>query len=85
MERKKLKNILLKHYSLDMTKSIMCGRQKPSYIKMLVLHKEGIPFWVWQDIKSYLQENDTTPQTRAQELPSVTGCDGGNSKEKDEK
>lgn len=58
MKREKLKTILLKHYSKDSIKSILCGRMKPSIEKRIVLNKDfNIPILAWEDIKSYLTEN----------------------------
>lgn len=58
MERQRLKEILSNYYSKDGVKSILCGRMKPSYEVMLKLNETyKIPFTVWQDIKSYINEN----------------------------
>jgi hypothetical protein len=81
MEREKLKNILLKHYSFDMVKSIMCGRQKPSYPKMLQLSREGIPFEAWTNIKSFVKQNTTKPKISGQVLRGVRMRAEGNAKE----
>ena len=59
MERKQLKQILLKFYSIAMADMILRGIRKPSYeiiCRLATEHK--IPFTAWLDIKSYLQ-NDT--------------------------
>ncbi|QKF72761.1 hypothetical protein AFAEC_0570 [Aliarcobacter faecis] len=61
MKREKLKTILLKHYSKDSIKSILCGRMKPSIEKRIVLNKDfNIPILAWENIKSYLAENIST-------------------------
>jgi len=64
MEREKLKNILLKYYTNPASNHILRGIRKPSYENMLHMHKQdSVPFEIWQDIKSYLQENDTNKST----------------------
>ena len=56
MERKQLKQILLKFYSIAMADMILRGIRKPSYEIICRLSKEHkIPFTAWLDIKSYLQ------------------------------
>lgn len=58
MKRDELKKILLKHYSKDSVKSILCGRMKPPIKKRIVLNNEfDIPILAWENIKSYLAEN----------------------------
>jgi hypothetical protein len=59
MTKHELKNILQKIYKTDTVKSVMCGRSKPSYKKMLLLKEKGIPFEAWQDIKSFITDNNT--------------------------
>jgi len=61
MKRFTLKQILTDcGYSNDSIKSIMCGRMRPSYEKIIEMHdNHGIPFDAWQDIRTYLQDNDT--------------------------
>jgi len=72
MKRKEIQTALLKNgYSYDSMKSLMCGRAKPSMTRAIELNQKfNVPFEVWIDIKSYLQENDTkkhstTPIQRA--------------------
>ncbi|MDR1461468.1 MAG: hypothetical protein LBI78_07475 [Campylobacteraceae bacterium] len=77
----KIKTVLKNYYSYNSVKSILCGRRKPSYSKMLELSKEGIPLNAWSNIKSFINSNTTTPKKRAQELRGVTGCDDGNDSE----
>ncbi|MDN5061347.1 MAG: hypothetical protein RBR93_08065 [Aliarcobacter butzleri] len=61
MKRDELKKILLKHYSKDSVKSILCGRMKPSIEKRIALNNEfDIPILSWENIKSYLGENIST-------------------------
>lgn len=55
MESNTLRDILKNYYKNDMVKSIMIGRVKPSYKKMLILNQEhGVPFTAWADLKAYL-------------------------------
>jgi len=61
MKREKLKKSLssigISEHTIN---SILCGRRRPSYEKILELNeKHKIPFTAWRDIKSYLQENNT--------------------------
>lgn len=50
----KLKNVLQKHYGVDMVKSVLSGRYKPSREKMLDMwENESIPLCVWADIKAF--------------------------------
>lgn len=59
MKRKKLKQILLNFYSTAMVDMILRGIRKPSYEIICKLDAEfKIPFSVWLDIKTYI-ENDT--------------------------
>ena len=63
MERKKLKQILINFYSVAMADMILRGDRRPSYEIICQLRsKYKIPFNVWLDIKSYL-ENDTKKQS----------------------
>ena len=64
-KRKLLKQILINYgYKNNSIKSLMCGRMKPSYEAMLTLQRKyKVPFTAWEDIKSYLQENDITKGT----------------------
>lgn len=63
MERKKLKQILINFYSVAMADMILRGDRRPSYEIICQLQsKYKIPFNVWLDIKSYL-ENDTKKQS----------------------
>ena len=58
MEKNKLKQILLKYYKEPSMFAILSGIRKPSYEIILKLHNDHkIPFDVWLDIKSYV--NDT--------------------------
>jgi len=60
MERKNLKEILLKYYSKFTADSILSGRRRPSIDKRIVLSKEhNIPILAWQDIKSYISEQNS--------------------------
>jgi len=61
MKRKQIQKALLDSgYSYDSMKSLMCGRAKPSMTRAIELNQKfKVPFEVWIDIKSYLQENDT--------------------------
>ena len=63
MNYKYIKKALSKiGYSVDSTKSLMCGRSKPSFSKAQQLYeKHNIPFEAWIDIKSFLNscKNDT--------------------------
>jgi hypothetical protein len=64
MKREKLKKILLNYYREAAANHILRGIRKPSYENMLHMHeKDNVPFNIWQDIKSYLQENDTKQST----------------------
>ena len=55
MKREKLKQIIRAYYSFDSTKSIMCGRMRPSFKMMSMLNeKYNIPFKAWKDIKSFI-------------------------------
>jgi len=67
-KRKLLKQILINYgYKHSSIKSLMCGRMKPSYDAMLVLHRKyKVPFTAWEDIKSYLQENNTKQKNNVQ-------------------
>jgi hypothetical protein len=80
MKRAELKQILKDVYKTDSIKSIMCGRSKPSYTKMLEFSKKGIPFEAWLDIKSFIT-NDNKSENCGQELQDVNECDGGNNNE----
>lgn len=58
MERKKIKQILLNYYSNAGTDMILRGERKPKYEVIVELHKKHkIPFDVWLDIKSYIENN----------------------------
>lgn len=53
--RKDIKKSLELHYKVDMVKSLLSGRAKPSYSKAQILYeKHGIPFEAWIDIKAFL-------------------------------
>jgi hypothetical protein len=59
MKRKKIKQILVNYYSVAGADLILRGERKPKYEVIVELHKKhNIPFDVWLDIKSYI-ENDT--------------------------
>lgn len=62
MNRNKLKEILSNDgYEIDMINSILVGRRKPNSNKRYEYEqKHSIPFTAWEDIKSYLQNNNTT-------------------------
>jgi len=74
MNYSELKKILKDIYKTDSVKSIMCGRARPSYIKMVELSKQGIPFEAWLDIKSFIAANSTTPKECEQELQGDKEC-----------
>jgi len=62
MKRETLKTILKENlgYSDVSVRKILCGDRKPSYENMLKLNKKHrIPFVAWENINSYLQNNDT--------------------------
>jgi hypothetical protein len=60
MKRKNLKKLLIKSYTVAGADLILRGERKPRYEIMVELNKKNkIPFDIWLDIKSYLQENDT--------------------------
>jgi len=65
MKRQILENILISDgYKVNSINSILCGRRKPNAEKRYEYEKKyNIPFTAWQDIKSYLQENDTKQST----------------------
>lgn len=72
MKREKLKIILLKYYSDVMANMILRGARKPKYEVMLQMHQNhNIPFTVWQDIKSFIQPNNTKQKSSEQELEGV--------------
>lgn len=55
MERKKIKQLLLSFYSTAMADMILRGDRKPSYEIICELDKKHkIPFDVWLDIKSFV-------------------------------
>ena len=62
MKREQIQKALLANgYSYDSMKSLMCGRAKPSMKRAIELNKNfKVPFEVWIDIKSYLQDNNTS-------------------------
>jgi hypothetical protein len=63
MKRSELKKILSKWYSDHTIDSIVVGRRKPKYENILDMYLNyKIPFESWNDIKSYLQKNDTKNQ-----------------------
>lgn len=65
MERKEIKTILLNYYSKPGTDMILRGERKPKYEVIVELHKKhNIPFDVWLDIKTYI-ENDTKNSDRS--------------------
>ena len=69
MERETLKQILLKYYKLAATNHILRGIRRPSYENMLLMYRnDGIPFWIWNDIKSYIQDNNNTKKRSEKEL-----------------
>jgi len=58
MERKKIKDELLKFYKPLTVTRILQGVRKPRYEVMVELDKRGIvKFEAWLDIKSYLNDN----------------------------
>ncbi len=61
MERKKLKQILIKFYSVAMANMILRGERRPSYEIICQLHsKYEVPFNIWLDIKSYVSNSNNT-------------------------
>ncbi len=65
MKRKKLTNIL-KNYtdSKHTIASYLKGVRRPKYEDILDMNRKyKVPFTAWEDIKSYLQENDITKGT----------------------
>jgi len=62
MKKIKIKKILEQYYKPDMVKSIMLGRARPSYEKMIIFNKHKIPFTAWLDIRSYM--NDTKQKSK---------------------
>ena len=66
MKRKIIKNKLIEFgYSSVMVRKLLQGTTKPTANKMFKLEDMfDIPLSAWRDIKSYLQENNTTTQTQ---------------------
>jgi len=57
MKREKIKKLLTKHYSLDMTNSILTGRRKPKLEVISEAHEKlRIPIKAWIDIRGYLSK-----------------------------
>jgi len=57
MKRKKLKTLLSKYYSKDMTNSILIGRRKPRLEVVIEANEKiKVPLKAWLDIKNYLNE-----------------------------
>jgi len=65
MKREKLKKILEEVYESQSTiNHVLRGTRTPDYKKMLYMYRSHkVPFTIWEDIKSYLQENDTSKGT----------------------
>ena len=61
MTKKAIRKILTDDgYSVDTINSIMTGRRKPNGTKRNEYEKKhNIPFEAWDDLNSYLQDNDT--------------------------
>ncbi|MDR2427649.1 MAG: hypothetical protein LBD19_01705 [Endomicrobium sp.] len=59
MEKKKLIKILISHMSKPMAYQCLNGYRHPNYNVILLLKQKGIPFEAWQDIKSFITDNDT--------------------------
>ena len=60
MKREKLKYILLNYYPISTVNHILRGIRRPSYENILQLNRKyKVPFTAWEDIKSYLQDNNT--------------------------
>ena len=61
MKRKKLKRILGNYTSSEHTiNSYLKGARRPRYEDILDMNRKyKVPFTAWENIKSYLQENDT--------------------------
>jgi len=66
MKREKLKSILEEFYHSRATVNhILRGIRRPNYENILAINKKyKVPFEVWTDIKSYLQENDTKQKSK---------------------
>jgi len=55
MKREKIKKLLTKYYSQDMTNSILIGRRKPNLEVISEAHEKlKIPVKAWIDIRNYL-------------------------------
>lgn len=59
MTKKELTKILKKIYSEPMVKVVRTGKVRPSYDKMLILKKQGIPLEAWEDIREWLNKKAT--------------------------
>jgi len=68
MKREKLKKILRNFTNSEHTiTAYLKGTRRPTYENMLVMHRKyKVPFTVWEDIKSYLQNNDTKTKNSVQ-------------------
>jgi len=65
MKRNKLKTILGRYYKESAVNHILRGIRRPSYEKIIEMHdNHGIPFDAWQDIRTYLQDNDAEKEHR---------------------
>ncbi len=59
MERKQLKKLLTKYYTVAGADMILRGERKPKYEVMVELHqKHNIPFDIWLDIKSHITNDN---------------------------
>lgn len=68
MNYKKLKEILLKHYTLDSVKHLLAIKKpsKPSYKKAEILQDEhGIPIEAWRNIRAWLSEQEAKQPKKA--------------------
>jgi len=56
MKREELKQLLMSVYKKDTVASILSGRRKPSFSKIMVFQKNnGIPAEAWEDIKAFIK------------------------------
>lgn len=68
MKRKKLTNILSNYTDSKHTiASYLKGVRRPKYEDILDMNRKfKVPFTAWEDIKSYLQENNTKQKNNVQ-------------------
>lgn len=69
MERNALKTILKQYYSADMVKSILIGRARPSYKRIVELYEiYEIPFLAWKDIRLYITDEKNKEPSESVQL-----------------